>query len=644
MKLGDGDGDGDGDEAGNILTRVFGYSVFRGEQRAIVEHVAGGGDALVLMPTGGGKSLCYQIPALMRKGTALVVSPLIALMSNQVSALKEVGVAAEFLNSSLDAESARAVEQALRAGDIKLLYVAPERLMMPRFLELLDSLRDSHQLSLFAIDEAHCVSQWGHDFRPEYLQLSVLKERYPGIARIALTATADKQTREEIIQRLHLETARCFVASFDRPNIHYAIVQKTNTRRQLLRFILQLQPSRPAGIVYCLSRRRAEVTAEWLRQHGIEALPYHAGLPSEVRTMHQQRFLREDGLVMVATVAFGMGIDKPDVRFVAHIDLPYSIESYYQETGRAGRDGLPAKAWMAWSVGDVVQQRRRIELGEGKADMGYETHRQLAHKRLNALVRLAETNTCRRQQLLSHFGEEAAPCGNCDNCMEVSQGMGTHPTWNATQEARKALSCIFRSGQRYGASHLIDVLLGKQTDKVLELGHMRLSTFGIGQNLKKAHWQMVFRQLVAQGFVEASERYNTLTLTEAARPLLRGETHFFLPLPPETPLEKHREKPPKLRLRPPKPSKETLPECGILDDAAVLFECLRVWRADTAQKRNVPAYVIFHDTTLREIARVRPTTPTELRQISGIGEHKLKAYGKEILEVVAKEEETANPA
>jgi ATP-dependent DNA helicase RecQ len=615
-------------DAADILARVFGYSAFRGEQREIIAHVAGGGDALVLMPTGGGKSLCYQIPALLREGTAIVVSPLIALMADQVSALKEVGVAAEYLNSSLDAEAARAVEWTLLAGGIKLLYVAPERLMTPRFLELLDNLRDTQQLALFAIDEAHCVSQWGHDFRPEYLQLSILPERFPGIPRMALTATADGQTRDEIILRLCLDSARRFIARFDRPNIHYAMVDKDDTRRQLLHFILSLPPPRPAGIVYCLSRRRTETTAEWLKAHGIPALPYHAGLAAEVRAAHQQRFLREDGLVMVATVAFGMGIDKPDVRFVAHIDLPRSIEAYYQETGRAGRDGLPARAWMAWSAGDVVQQRRRIELGEGEGEGegDYETHRQLSHSRLDALVGLAETTACRRRQLLAYFGEEAASCGNCDNCMEPPQ------TWDATEDARKALSCIFRTGQRYGAGHLTDVLRGHLTDKVRERGHERLSTFGIGQNLDEKHWRRIFRQLVAHGFVSVDfERYNALALTEAARPLLRGDSRFSVRLPPQK-----APRPPKLK----KQRKETVVyERGTLGDAAsVLFERLRAWRAGMAQKRNVPAYVIFHDSTLRDIAGLRPKSLEDLRRITGVGEHKREAYGEELLKIIAEAE------
>lgn len=607
--------------AHDILARVFGYDAFRGEQQTIIGHVAAGGDALVLMPTGGGKSLCYQIPALMRPGTAIVVSPLIALMHDQVSALREAGVAAGYLNSSLDLESARATERAMRAGDLDLLYVAPERLMTPRFLDSLDHLRDTERLALFAIDEAHCVSQWGHDFRPEYLQLSILPERYPAIPRVALTATADRQTRDEIIQRLHLGTARCFISSFDRPNIHYTIVEKADPRRQLLNFIrdeIHSRFSRAAGIVYCLSRRKAEETAAWLQEHGIAALPYHAGLPTDIRAKHQGRFLREDGLVMVATIAFGMGIDKPDVRFVAHLDLPRSIENYYQETGRAGRDSLPAWAWMTWSAGDVVQQRRMIDSGEGEAGMDYETYRRLARNRLDALVGLAETTACRRRQLLAYLGEEtAAPCGNCDNCLDPPK------TWDATEAARKALSCVYRTGQRYGAGHLIDVLRGELTDKVQNKGHEVLSTFGIGNDLDEKHWRMVFRQLVAHDFVCVDhERYNALALTDAARPLLRGETGLLVRLPSE-------------KLRRSKRQRKGFAR-GIPGGVpATLFERLRAWRAETAQTRNVPAYVIFHDATLRGIAVNRPTTLEDLREITGIGEHKLETYGGEILEIVA---------
>ncbi|MDR1424732.1 MAG: DNA helicase RecQ [Azoarcus sp.] len=605
--------------ARDILAHVFGYDAFRGEQQTIIEHVAAGGDALVLMPTGGGKSLCYQIPALMRPGTAIVVSPLIALMHDQVSALKEAGVAADYLNSSLDLDALRATERALFEGKLNLLYVAPERLMTPRFLDRLDHLRDTGQLALFAIDEAHCVSQWGHDFRPEYLQLSILPERYPAIPRIALTATADRQTRDEIVQRLHLGAARCFISSFDRPNIHYTVVEKDDPRRQLLSFIrdeVHPQFSRAAGIVYCLSRRKVEETAAWLQEHGIAALPYHAGMPAETRAAHQNRFLREDNLVMVATIAFGMGIDKPDVRFVAHLDLPRSIEGYYQETGRAGRDGLPARAWMAWSAQDVVSQRRMIDAGDGVDDRNYETYRRLARNRLDALVGLAEITGCRRQHLLAYFGEAATPCGNCDNCLVPPQA------WDATEAARKALSCIYRTGQRFGAGHLIDVLRGELTDKVRDRGHERLSTFGIGNDLDEKRWRAVFRQLIAHDFISVDhERYNALALTEAARPLLRGEVDFLIRLPPERPRKSRTRR---------KTASHDIP--GGMPTA--LFDRLRAWRASTAQERNVPAYVIFHDATLRDIAIARPGTPDDLRKISGIGDRKLEAYGKEILEIV----------
>ncbi|NMG69399.1 DNA helicase RecQ [Parazoarcus communis] len=593
----------------HILEHVFGYTAFRGEQQAIVEHVAAGGDALVLMPTGGGKSLCFQVPALMREGTAVVVSPLIALMQDQVSALVEAGVKAAFLNSSLDTESARAVERALYDGSLDLLYVAPERLMTPRFLDQLDHLRDTHRLALFAIDEAHCVSQWGHDFRPEYLQLSILPERYPSIPRIALTATADRQTREEIANRLRLNDARRFVSSFDRPNIRYTIVDKDDPRRQLLGFIRDEYPTE-AGIVYCLSRRKVEETAAWLQEHGLKALPYHAGLPQEVRAEHQTRFLREDGLIMVATIAFGMGIDKPDVRFVAHLDLPRSIEGYYQETGRAGRDGQTAQAWMAWGAQDVVQQRRMIDESEGS-----EEFKRLARNRLDVLVGLVEATTCRRQHLLAYFGEAAEPCGNCDNCLHPPQ------TWDATEAARKALSCVYRTGQRYGAGHLIDVLRGDATEKVSERGHDSISTFGIGSDLDEKRWRTVFRQLVARELLSVDhERYNALMLTDLARPLLRGESSFLLRLAPE-----------KARNRSRRSTARTDIPGGI---PTTLFDRLRAWRAALAKERNIPAYVIFHDATLREIAIARPGSLAELGHMPGIGDRKLEAYGEAILELV----------
>ncbi|CAL95934.1 ATP-dependent DNA helicase [Azoarcus olearius] len=595
----------------HVLEHVFGYTAFRGEQQAIVEHVAAGGDALVLMPTGGGKSLCYQVPALLREGTAIVVSPLIALMHDQVSALVEAGVKAAFLNSSLDAEEARRVERALYAGELDLLYVAPERLMTPRFLDQLDHLRDTHRLALFAIDEAHCVSQWGHDFRPEYLQLSILPERYPAIPRIALTATADRQTREEIATRLRLEDARRFISSFDRPNIRYTIVDKDDPRRQLLHFIREEFPSE-AGVVYCLSRRKVEETAAWLQEQGINALPYHAGLGQDVRAEHQTRFLREDGIVMVATIAFGMGIDKPDVRFVAHLDLPRSIEGYYQETGRAGRDGLPAQAWMAWGAQDVVQQRRMIDESEASEDF-----KRLARNRLDVLVGLVEATTCRRQHLLAYFGEESGPCGNCDNCLSPPQ------TWDATEAARKALSCVYRTGQRYGTGHLIDVLRGERTEKVLERQHEGLSTFGIGSELDEKRWRTVFRQLIAREYLAVDhERYNALALTELARPLLRGEAEFHLRL------ERERSKG---RGKSRSAARMDIPG-GV---PTTLFDRLRAWRAATAKERNVPAYVIFHDATLREIAIARPTSMAELGGISGIGDRKLEAYGQAIVDLVA---------
>ena len=598
------------ESAHRILEHVFGYPAFRGEQQQIVEHVARGGDALVLMPTGGGKSLCYQIPALLREGTAIVVSPLIALMQDQVSALVEAGVNAAFLNSSLDMDAARSVERALWEGTLDLLYVAPERLMTPRFLDQLDHLRDTGRLALFAIDEAHCVSQWGHDFRPEYLQLSILPERYPAIPRIALTATADRQTREEIAERLNLTRARRFVSSFDRPNIRYTIVDKDDARRQLLHFIREECPGQ-AGIVYCLSRRKVEETAAWLQEQGLNALPYHAGMAQEMRAEHQTRFLREDGLIMVATIAFGMGIDKPDVRFVAHLDLPRSIEGYYQETGRAGRDGLPAQAWMAWGAQDVVQQRRMIDESEAS-----EEFKRLARNRLDVLVGLVEATTCRRQHLLAYFGEESSSCGNCDNCLNPPQ------TWDATEAARKALSCVYRTGQRYGAGHLIDVLRGERTDKVVERGHQDITTFGIGSEFDEKRWRTVFRQLVAREFVAVDhERYNALRLTDAARPLLRGEAEFHLRLERERSRSRG-----KRRSSPPADLPAGIP--------TTLFDRLRAWRFATAKERNVPAYVVFPDATLREIALHRPQSLAELAGISGVGDRKLEHYGAAILEIV----------
>ena len=595
----------------HVLEHVFGYTAFRGEQQAVVEHVTAGGDALVLMPTGGGKSLCYQVPALLRPGTAVVVSPLIALMQDQVSALQEAGVAAAYLNSSQAADESVTVERDLVGGRLDLLYVAPERLLTGRLLATLDRLHEAGRIALFAIDEAHCVSQWGHDFRPEYLQLSVLSERYPGVPRIALTATADAETREEIAQRLGLATARRFISSFDRPNIRYRMVDKDTPRNQLLAFIRD-DHAGDAGIVYCLSRRKVEETAAWLEEQGIRALAYHAGMPQDVRAANQSRFLREDGLVMCATIAFGMGIDKPDVRFVAHLDLPRSIEGYYQETGRAGRDGLASQAWMAWGAQDIVQQRRMIDESEGNEDF-----KRRGRARLDALVGLVETTACRRQHLLAHFGETGQPCGNCDNCLEPPS------TWDATDAARKALSGVFRTGQRFGAGHVIDVLRGELTDKVRDWEHDKVSTFGIGAEVDEKTWRTLFRQLVARGLLAVDhDRHNALTLTDLARPLLRGESGFALRLAPE----KRRTK------------RTRSNRMEILDGVPLtLFDRLRAWRAATARERNVPAYVIFHDATLREIALARPASIEELAHISGIGDRKLEAYGASIIAEIARD-------
>nr|MCU0921158.1 DNA helicase RecQ [Burkholderiaceae bacterium] len=511
----------------SILHEVFGYPAFRGDQAQIVEHVVGGGDALVLMPTGGGKSLCYQVPAIARhrngRGVTVVVSPLIALMHDQVSALEELGVHANFLNSTLDSQDASAIERELRSGRLVLLYAAPERILTPRFLAMLDSLHERALLSLFAIDEAHCVSQWGHDFREEYLGLSVLHERFAGVPRLALTATADTHTRADIVQRLQLEDARCFISSFDRPNIRYTIVEKDDPRRQLLRF-LRDEHDGDAGIVYCQTRKKVEETAAWLADEGLTALPYHAGLDAAMRRRHQDRFLREDGIVMVATIAFGMGIDKPDVRFVAHLDLPKNIEGYYQETGRAGRDGAPADAWMAYGLADVVNQRRMIDESEAEEDF-----KRLQRSKLDALLALAEAHDCRRVRLLEYFGEQSQPCGNCDNCLQPPA------TWDATEAARKALSCIYRfqqhGGMSFGAVHLIDVLRGKATDKVAQHHHDRLSTFGIGADVSEQQWRSVLRQLIALGHLRAEGEFNTLALTESSREVLRGGLQLLLRVP-----------------------------------------------------------------------------------------------------------------
>ena len=585
-----------------LLRRVFGFEDFRGPQREIVEHVVAGGDALVLMPTGGGKSLCYQVPALLRPGCAIVVSPLIALMQDQVAALTQLGVRAAFLNSTLDAGSALDVERQLVEGELDLLYVAPERLLTSRFLGLLERA----SLALFAIDEAHCVSQWGHDFRPEYRQLTVLHERWPQVPRIALTATADAPTRAEIVERLALHEARQFVSSFDRPNIRYRVEEKRDGRKQLLNF-LRGRPGQ-SGIVYALSRRKVDETAEFLRGEGIHALAYHAGMDASARAQHQTRFLREDGVVMVATIAFGMGIDKPDVRFVAHLDLPKSMEGYYQETGRAGRDGDPAEAWMVYGLGDVVLLRQMIDNSEAGDE-----RKRLERTKLDALLAYCESVRCRRQVLLGYFGEQhPGQCGNCDNCLEPPE------TWNATEAAQKALSCVYRTGQRFGVAHLTDVLLGHETERVVDLGHTKLSTFGVGTDLDERQWKGVFRQLVAGGFLDVEPgSYGSLRLAQAARPLLRGQTELWLRR------EREKKKAPKTRF-----SVSAHPA----DDS--LFERLRELRGKLAREQNVPAYVIFHDATLRAIASERPYTLAQLGEVQGVGARKLERYGEAVLELV----------
>jgi len=608
-----------------VLQEVFGYTAFRGEQREIVDHVAGGGDALVLMPTGGGKSLCYQVPAIVRhrqgRGVTVVVSPLIALMHDQVGALEEVGVAAAFLNSTLEGDAARRIERDLLAGRLTLLYAAPERILTPRFLAMLESLNERGLLSLFAIDEAHCVSQWGHDFREEYLGLSALHEQFPGVPRLALTATADDHTRADIIQRLKLEEARLFVASFDRPNIRYTIAEKDDPKRQLLRFIRE-EHEDEAGIVYCQSRRKVEETASWLSAEGFTALPYHAGLDAEVRRANQDRFLREDAIVMVATIAFGMGIDKPDVRFVAHLDLPKNIEAYYQETGRAGRDGLPADAWMTYGLQDVVNQRRMIDESEAG-----EEFKRLQRGKLDALLALSEAHDCRRVRLLAYFGQASEPCGNCDNCINPPA------TWDATEAARKALSCIYRfrqnNGQRFGAGHLIDVLRGKATEKVKQYGHESLSTWAIGADLSEAQWRGVLRQLVALGHVQAEGEWNTLSLADSARGVLRGDETVMLRVAAEP-----KAKAPKVGRSSTKGGAGKPPPLPLDEAATARFLALKAWRAEVAKAHNLPAYIVFHDATLAEMAREQPATLDDLAGISGVGGRKLEAYGAEILRVL----------
>ncbi|WP_435847327.1 DNA helicase RecQ [Streptomyces eurythermus] len=620
-----------GSEALATLHRVFGFDAFRGEQQAIIEHVVAGGDAVVLMPTGGGKSLCYQIPALVRPGTGVVISPLIALMQDQVDALRALGVRAGFMNSTQDFDERRVVEAEFLAGELDLLYLAPERLRLDATLDLLSR----GKISVFAIDEAHCVSQWGHDFRPDYLALSLLGERWPDVPRIALTATATRATHEEITQRLNLPTARHFVASFDRPNIQYRIVPKADPKKQLLAFLREEHPG-DAGIVYCLSRNSVERTAEFLTANGIQAVPYHAGLDASVRAAHQSRFLREDGLVVVATIAFGMGIDKPDVRFVAHLDLPKSIEGYYQETGRAGRDGLPSTAWMAYGLNDVIQQRKLIQSGEGD-----EAFRRRAASHLDAMLALCETARCRRGQLLAYFGQDAdaEACGNCDTCLTPPE------TWDGTVAAQKVLSTVVRlqreRGQKFGAVQIVDILLGKRTAKVIQFDHDQLSVFGIGQDLTEGEWRGVIRQLLAQGLLAVEGEYGTLVLTEASGAVLRRER--------EVPLRKEPKKPAASRSRSvggsgasgagkAKAAAAELPEALL-----PAFEALRAWRAEQAREQGVPAYVIFHDATLREIVTRWPGSVRELGTVNGVGEKKLVTYGEGVLKVLASLDGAAVP-
>jgi ATP-dependent DNA helicase RecQ len=648
-----------------VLREVFGYPHFRGQQAAVVQRLCSGGEALVLMPTGAGKSLCYQVPAIVRhragKGVAIVVSPLIALMHDQVGALEEAGVHAAFLNSSQEGDEARRVERELLSGRLVLLYAAPERILSPRFLAMLDSLHERAALSLFAIDEAHCVSQWGHDFREEYLGLAQLHERYPSVPRIALTATADAHTRADIIDKLGLTDAQAFVSSFDRPNIRYTIIEKANPKAQLLHFV-QTEHAGDSGIVYCQSRKRVEETAAWLQQQGLRALPYHAGMDAEQRRQHQDRFLREDGVVVVATIAFGMGIDKPDVRFVAHLDLPKNIEGYSQETGRAGRDGLPANAWMTYGLADVVNQRRMIDDSEAGEDF-----KQVQRGKLDALLALCEGTDCRRARLLRYFGQ-APPqagtgaaaqsdgaagvdgtgsddassryrCFNCDNCLHAPE------VQDATEDARKLLSCVYRFAQSgggfgprsFGAGHLIDVLRGKRTEKVTQYGHEQLSTFGIGAAREEAHWRAVLRQLIALGHLRTEGEWNTLALTESSRAVLRGEVQVAVRAPAAPQPKARRER-------------STGSGAGNARDAAgkggraaaipldesqqQRFEALRAWRAEVAKAHNLPAYIVFHDATLAQMARDAPQTLAALAQVQGVGARKLEAYGEELLRVL----------
>jgi ATP-dependent DNA helicase RecQ len=596
--------------AQQLLRQVFGYNEFRGNQAAVIEHLIQGNDALVLMPTGGGKSLCFQIPALARHGVGIVVSPLIALMQDQVDALLQLNVKAAFLNSSLEPREAFRVEEELLQGKLDLLYVAPERLLTPRFLDLLDQ----SEIALFAIDEAHCVSQWGHDFRPEYVELSLIHERFPEVPRIALTATADEPTQREIIERLGLTQAKQFISSFNRPNIRYRIIQKQNSRDQLHQF-LQTEHPNDSGIVYCLSRKRVEETADWLKEKGWEALPYHAGLSTSLRQKNQQRFIREEGIIMVATVAFGMGIDKPNVRFVAHLDLPRSMEGYYQETGRGGRDGLPADAWLAYGLGDVISLRRMLDSSE--AD---EQHKRLERRKLDALLGFCETTLCRRQVLLRYFGETyKEACGNCDNCLEPIA------TWDGKIAAQMALSCVYRTGQRFGVKHLVDVLLGKLTPQIENYNHNKVSTFGIGQEFSQQQWQSIYRQLVAANLLAVDMNgFGSLKLTEKSLPVLRGEQTLALRHEPDKPKKKAK----KVVEREKKLGK--IPE----DE---LWQALKNKRLELAKEQGVPPYIIFHDSSLMDMHAKKPRSLSEFEEISGVGQSKLQRYGEAFIKVIAEE-------
>ena len=595
-----------------ILNSLYGYDSFRGHQAEIIETVSAGNNALVLMPTGGGKSLCYQIPSLVRDGVGVIITPLIALMQDQVDAMQQLGVKAAFLNSILSHSEQNTIEQQLRAGQLDLLYIAPERLIQPYTQELLANCK----LALFAIDEAHCVSQWGHDFRADYLSLSLLQERFPSIPRIALSATADVRTRKEIVERLSLTDARVFVSGFDRPNIRYAIANKTTVKKQLLDFLKQRQNE--AGIVYCLSRKKVEDTAAWLTQQGFTALPYHAGLPAQLRQTHQKRFLRDDGVIIVATIAFGMGIDKPDVRFVAHLDLPKSIEAYYQETGRAGRDGLPADAWMVFGLQDVVRLQQMAQESDGS-----EQFKRAERHKLDAMLGLCEVTSCRRKVLLNYFADNAPDqCGNCDNCQIPPQ------TWDATEAAQKLLSCVYRTGQRFGAMHMMDVLQGKETDKVVQHGHQQQSTFGLGKNIHEAQWRSLIRQLVVRGLLRVDiEGYSALQLTDQCRPVLKGEQSLFLRIEEiKAPTAK-------------KPGSKSARKAQILPEDQELWDELRECRKMLAEESNVPPYVIFHDATLKEMLDTMPTSEAEMLRINGVGESKLEKYGDDFLHILRRHAE-----